>query len=190
MRTACLVLAMLAASIAPIAHGQAVTVIGGGMARDCFEAVESGRGSPDEAMRSCDLALLQERLSRHNRAATYINRGILFMRDGRFERAMYDFERGIESKPELKEAQVNYGAALYNLQRYQDAMTALNQGIETDDPRAKAVAHYNRALTHEKLGDVTAAYYDFKAAIDIQPGFDLAVQQLTRFQVVPASQAR
>jgi Tfp pilus assembly protein PilF len=190
MRIAFFALSALAAGSFIPASGQAVTVIGGGMARDCYEAVESGRGSPEEAMRSCDMALLSESLTRHNRAATYINRGILFMREGRFERALYDFERGIESKPDLKEAKVNYGAALYNLQRYQDAMTALNEGIVTDDPRAKAVAHYNRGLTHEKLGDVTAAYKDFRAAIEIQPDFKLAANQLTRFQVIPASEAR
>jgi tetratricopeptide (TPR) repeat protein len=138
----------------------------------------------------CDLALTQERLSRHNRAATYINRGILYLRESRFERALLDFERGIENKPELKEAKVNYGAALYNLQRYPEALAALNEGLSTTDIRAKAVGHYNRGLTNEKLGDIPAAYQDFRTALDLQPDFTLASQQLTRFQVIPASDAR
>jgi tetratricopeptide (TPR) repeat protein len=189
MRIGFFVVAALAATSLSPSYGQAVTVIGGGMARECYEAVETSRGSKEEAMRMCDLALNQENLSRHNRAATYINRGILFMRDARFERALLDFENGIRNKPELLEAKVNYGAALYNVQRYQDALTALNVGITTEDIRAKAVGHYNRALTLEKLGDVTAAYYDFKTALDLQPDFKLAADQLTRFKVTPASEA-
>ena len=88
--------------------------------------------------------------------------------------------------PELKEAQVNLGAALYNLKRYTEAMTALNEGIEVEDPDAKAIGHYNRGLTHEKLGDIQSAYADFRRALEIKPEFVQASKQIARFTVVPA----
>lgn len=163
----------------------AVTVIGGGMARDCYLGVESGKVTY-ETMEICNLALSQERLSTRDRAATYVNRGILHMRQGRLEMALADYDNGARLAPNLPGAQINRGAALYNLQRYDDAMEALNRGLTTDeaDPEIRAIGLYNRALTHEKLGDVEAAYYDFKAALDLDPAFELASLQLQRFEVV------
>lgn len=174
----------LAAMTATPAQG-AVTVVGGGLARDCYEAVEYARISTSEAIDICDLALEQELLTRRNRAATYTNRGILFMRDGRNERALADYERSLALMP-LLETKVNLGAALYGLKRYNEALNALNEGIATDEPNARATGFYNRALTYEKLGNVQAAYEDFRTALEIKPEFEAARLQLTRFTVVPA----
>lgn len=171
-----------ALGVAAPAHA-AVTVIGSGMARDCYIAVEAGRLQPNKAIEICDLALEQERLTRKNRAATFVNRGILYLRMGNNVRAMADFDAGLKAQSDLYEAQVNRGAALYALQRYDEALEALNLGIRSDDFDARVTAYYNRGLTHEMLGDLTAAYYDYKAAVDLNPDFELASKQLTRFQV-------
>ncbi len=177
------VAAALAASIAGPAQG-AVTVIGGGLARDCYEAVEYARVSTGEAIDICDLALEQEVLTRRNRAATYTNRGILFMREGRNDRALADYQRSLTLMP-LLETKVNLGAALYGLKRYNEALQALNEGIASDSANARATGFYNRALTYEKLGNVEAAYEDFRAAVEVKPDFEAAQRQLTRFTVVP-----
>jgi tetratricopeptide (TPR) repeat protein len=177
------VAAALAASIAGPAQG-AVTVIGGGLARDCYEAVEYAQVSTAEAIDICDLALEQEVLTRRNRAATYTNRGILFMREGRNDRALADYQRSLTLMP-LLETKVNLGAALYGLKRYNEALQALNEGIASDSANARATGFYNRALTYEKLGNVEAAYEDFRAALEVKPDFEAAQRQLTRFTVVP-----
>lgn len=169
----------------PRAHAQ-VMVIGGGMARDCYKAVEFGSAPVMESMRLCDLALDQESLSRKDRAATFVNRGILLMRQGNYERAMWDYQEGLRLQPKLLEAKVNIGAALYGLKRYDEAMEALNEGIKTDSPEARAVGLYNRGLIWEHKGNVTAAYYDYKAALDLQPTFVQAAKQLERFTVEKA----
>lgn len=164
-----------------------VMVIGGGMARDCYEAVEYKRRSQADSVDLCSRALEEENLSRRNRAATLVNRGILFMRQSDNTRALADFDRSLEISPDLHEAKVNQGAALYGLKRYDEAMAALNIGVRSDDLNARATAHYNRALIHELRGDVRAAYEDFSAAVEIAPAFELAARQLSRFQIVPAS---
>ena len=79
---------------------------------------------------------------------------------------------------------MNLGAALYGLGRYREAMDALNEGLGTDSADAKAVGYYNRALCHERLGDVQRAYEDFRRALDARPDFELAARQLERFTVV------
>ncbi len=173
---------------APQAHA-AVTVYGNGLGRDCYVAVKEERVAFLRARDICDLALIEEQMNSRDRAATYINRGILYMRQKQNDRALDDYERAIRLKPDLAEAHINRGAALFALGEFEEAMNAINAGMTTKDPDAKAVGHYNRGLLHERAGDVTAAYYDYKAALELRPEFKEAATALTRFQVqvVPAS---
>jgi tetratricopeptide (TPR) repeat protein len=175
----------LAAAVAMPAQG-AVTVFGGGLARSCYEAVEYSRVTSARAIQFCDTALEQEQLTKRDRAATLTNRGILYMREGRHERALADYTKSIRLMPELLESKVNLGAALYSLGRYEEALKALNEGIGTDSADAKAIGYYNRALCHERLGDIQTAYQDFRRALDVRPDFELAAKQLERFTVVTA----
>lgn len=178
---------VVAAVVALPAHAQgAVTVLGGGMAEDCYKAVEYGGIPVGKALDLCTMALEVEPLKRRDRAATYTNRGILYMRMGNNTRALWDYERGLNMMPDLQETRVNIGAALYNLKRYPEALTALNLGIATEDIEARSIAHYNRGLTHEKLGDLQLAYEDFREALRLDPEFAMAASQLQRFTVVPA----
>ncbi len=170
------------------AHAQgAVTVIGGGLARDCYEAVEYNKVQITKAVEVCNLALETEQMRVVDKAATLTNRGILLMRQGNNSRALNDYQRAIDLVPELQQAKVNLGAALYNLKRYPEAMTALNEGVKTESLDARAVGFYNRGLTHEKLGNVQLAYEDFRSAVLLKPDFQQASAQLARFQVVPAA---
>lgn len=181
MRYAIAAAAVLAAST----HADAaVTVIGGGLAAKCFEAAELRNIADSRAIDVCDLALEQESLSRRNKAATYVNRGIIYMRSGQYDRAVADYDAGLRLVPDLYEAHVNRGAALHGLKRYEEALASLNIGVKTQDIKALAVGYYNRGLVNERLGDVTSAYFDFKKALETNPDFALAQQQLTRFSVV------
>jgi tetratricopeptide (TPR) repeat protein len=162
----------------------AVTVLGGGIAHSCYEAVEYSRVTAARALQICDLALEQEQLTRRDRAATITNRGILHMREGRFQKALADYQKSIRLMPELLESKVNLGAALYSLGRYEEALVALNEGVGADSVDAKAVGYYNRALCHERLGDIQTAYEDFRRAVVARPDFELASKQLKRFTVV------
>ncbi len=165
----------------------AVTVIGGGLAQACYEAAETGEIALQQAIDICDRAITGETLRRRDKAATYTNRGILHMRNGNNTRALWDYQRSISMLPELKEAKVNLGAALYNLKRYGEALDALNEGVGTTSEGARVIGYYNRGLTHEKLGDLQAAYEDFRTALTMKPDFKLASDQISRFTVVPAT---
>jgi tetratricopeptide (TPR) repeat protein len=184
---------MISACIAVAAgHGAAsalgaVSVIGGGLAQACYEAAETGEIALQQSIDICDRAITGETLRRRDKAATYTNRGILHMRNGNNTRALWDYQRSISMMPELKEAKVNLGAALYNLKRYGEALDALNEGVGTTSEGARVIGYYNRGLTHEKLGDLQAAYEDFRTALTMKPDFKLASDQISRFTVVPAT---
>ncbi len=172
-------LACLAAS--PAFAQRPVQVIGGGFARDCYEAVKKNRLTASRALQLCDLALEQENLSLSNRAATHINRGILYMRQQSHQRAMKDYEDAVAILPDMPEAKINLGAVFYYLGRYPEAIAALDEGVNVTDGEARAVAYYNRALTHERMGNLEAAYADYNQALAVQPDFELASKQLRRF---------
>lgn len=179
-------IAVAASQGAAFAQG-AVTVIGGGLAQACYEAAETAQVATQQALEVCDRAIVEETLRRRDKAATYTNRGIILMRSGNNTRAMWDYQRSISLVPDMKEAKVNLGAALYNLKRYPEALEALTEGILATSGTARTVGYYNRGLTHEKLGDLQSAYEDFRNALELQPDFKQAADQMARFTVVPAT---
>lgn len=181
-------LALLAAVFVAAAVGQgranaAITVMGGGLARECYEAVDKRIKDNRTALSVCDLALEQEEMTSRDRAATYSNRGVIYLRLGRYDRALADFQEGLRQKETRVETQIDRGAALYGLKRYDEALAAIEEGVTAERKEARAVALYNRGLIKEHKGDVSGAYYDFQAALDADPTLEQATQQLARFRV-------
>ncbi|MEM6946835.1 MAG: tetratricopeptide repeat protein [Pseudomonadota bacterium] len=136
--------------------------------------------------RTCTRALESETMTRVNRAATYVNRGIIRMRAGRHAAALRDYERAIGLQDELGEAFLNKGAAHILMGDHGAAVVALDRAIDLDTNDLHA-AHYNRALAREQSGDVTGAYYDFKTASELRPEWPLPQRQLERFTVTEGS---
>jgi tetratricopeptide (TPR) repeat protein len=167
---------------------QAMMVFGGGYARDCYEAVK-GRETAQKALATCDLAIGEEDLSRVNLASTLVNRGIVYMREENYSRAMKDYDRALSLMPDMPEIKINLGAMLYNMGRFSEAVEALDAGVAAKNIDARAAGFYNRALAHERLGDAQRAYADYQAALAVIPGYPPAVRQLRRFTVLPASEA-
>jgi tetratricopeptide (TPR) repeat protein len=159
----------------------AVTVIGGGMAKQCSLAALTGE-SDARFETLCTQALDGELLSLRDRAGTYVNRGILKLRRKEFASAQFDFNRAIETKPDLGEAYVNRGAAAVGARRYADGLVDLNKAIElgVEEPEK---AYYNRALAYEGLDDMKAAYFDYQKALELKPDWDAPQRELARFTV-------
>jgi tetratricopeptide (TPR) repeat protein len=151
------------------------------MAKECSHAALSGESDAKyESM--CTMALDGELLSLRDRAGTYVNRGILKLRRHEFSSAMFDFNRAIETKPDLGEAYVNRGAAQVGSKKYADGLADLNRAIQlgVDEPEK---AYYNRALAYEGLDDVKAAYFDYQKAIELKPDWEPPKKELSRFTV-------
>jgi tetratricopeptide (TPR) repeat protein len=167
--------------LAPSAEA-AVTVLGNGLARVCFEVAEFG-GNPRDGVATCSEALEQTALSMRDRSATLINRGILYSRLDHPEMALNDYNRGLSIDPDMGEGYVDRGAVYIVLRRYETALQDIDKGIEMNANRLQ-IAYYDRAIVHEALGNVRAAYDDYKKAAEIEPGFVLANEQLARFKVI------
>jgi tetratricopeptide (TPR) repeat protein len=182
MRTALALstVALMTVLATPAAHAS-VTVIGGGLAQECYKAAEYGQGRDTTI---CDRALDEPMIAR-DRAATYINRSVLRLRGNDANAALADCDTAIRINSELGEAFVNRGAALMTMGRPQDAVDAISHGIALGIKRMQ-IAYYDRAMAREDTGDVQGAYQDYKQALAVDPTFAMAQEQLKRFRVVRA----
>ncbi len=174
--------ACIAAVFASAPAGAAVTVLGPGLAQNCYEAAEYARDAA-EGVITCTNALQQGTLSVSDKAATYINRGILRSRASDTHGALDDYNRGLGIDPELAEGYVDRGTTLILLRRYEEAIADINHGIALN-AKQPHIAYYDRAMANEALGNVKEAYYDYKQALTLEPDFALAEAQLARFKVV------
>jgi tetratricopeptide (TPR) repeat protein len=163
------------------AAAQSVTVLGGGMARECSNAALKGEFER-KFETACTLAIETEILSNTDRAGTYVNRGVLRLRRNEYAAARGDFDRALGLKPDLAEAYVNRGATLVGERRYADGLADINKALElgVDEPEK---AYFNRALAHEGLDDMKQAYFDYRKALELSPEWEAPKKELARFTV-------
>ena len=159
----------------------AVTVIGPGPAQLCFTGADEG-GDPLMYTVYCNQALAGS-LSDSDRAATFVNRGVLRLAEGTSEAARADFDAGLAINPQLGEGYVDRAAALIREKRYTDALADIDKGLSLGAKRPE-VAYYDRAVCDESMGDIQTAYKDYKQALTAQPSFTPASEQLKRFKIV------
>lgn len=180
MKHALLAGAVVAVSIVTSAEA-AVWVIGAGPSRDCYVAAVTDRHDR-ASIDVCNLALNDDFLTRRDRAATFINRGVLQLRRGQDVRALSDFDSAAALMPEFGEAHLMRGTALVELGRYAEAVDALTLALTLNPDRPER-AYFYRAAANEELGRSTAAYADYRRAAEIAPDWSSPRAELARFQV-------
>jgi tetratricopeptide (TPR) repeat protein len=184
MRSTALILSM--AILAASSADASVEVLGNGLANACYRMARSAFGARDGEA-ACTAALESEPLSPRDLAATYINRGVVRSNLRRYQDSLADYDRAISfsrdlSNSDLGVAYVDRASVLNVLGRYGEALEDVNKGLSLHTASPE-VAYYNRARAHEGLGDIKAAYFDYKQALAIRPGFTAAAEQLKRFHV-------
>jgi tetratricopeptide (TPR) repeat protein len=117
------------------------------------------------------------------RAGLLANRAYIRLGMADYAGAVADADASLSLAPELAAAQLNRGAALIGLGRYQEALPSLEQAVALSSGDKLELAYYNRAIAREHLGDIKGAYFDYKKATELDPKFAPAQEQLTRFTV-------
>jgi len=177
-----LIAAIAAASSIPAIAG--VVVVGANSARMCYEAADAlTRPSPRD-LADCDDAVRDPAISRHDLVASYVNRGILRLRRGQVAESIEDFDRAMALDPNQPEAYLNKGAALIQQNDMQGALPLFTVALERNTNRP-AVAHFGRAIANETLGNVAAAYSDYRMASELDPDWSAPRTELQRFRVEP-----
>jgi tetratricopeptide (TPR) repeat protein len=165
--------------------GAEVTIIGNGLAAECSTAatgVANNLPTRREAESTCTLAIEGEPLSPHEAAATYVNRGVLYLSDHAIADARRDFEQALRIEPNLPEALVDRGAALIAGGHDKDGAEEITRGLALN-PTQPEKAYYNRAVAEERMGDVRSAYFDYRKASELKPDWPLPKTELARFRV-------
>jgi tetratricopeptide (TPR) repeat protein len=171
-------LALLAA--AGEAQGS-VTIIADGQAKACERAAVRGEHNLIYE-RACTVALETEPLGAHDRAGTFVNRGVFKLRRGEFKSARADFDAAIRIQPQMGEAYVNRAAAHIGARQYQAGLADVDRGLAlgVEEPHK---AYFNRALAYEGLDDMKSAYLDYRKALELAPDWAAPQKELARFSI-------
>lgn len=182
-RQTVLLAAAAAAATVALPASASIIVLGNSAARSCYEAAADLGGLPSrDAMTRCDDALEQSNLDQHDLVATHVNRGILRMRRGNADEALADFEAAIAINPSHPEAYLNRGSLMLRRDAAADAATMFTRAIERNTRRPE-LAYFGRGIANETLGNVRAAYSDYRRASELQPEWAPPREELTRFRV-------
>jgi len=176
-----LCIGLIAGSFSAGGASAAVTVIGSGSAQLCYQAADQGKLSR-QAIDYCDDAL-SGALTSDDRAATYVNRGVLELAMTRVNAAQADFNSGLAINGNLGEAYVDRGATLIAQKKFADAIIDINKGLSLN-AKQPHIAYYDRAVADEALGNLKAAYDDYRQALIVRPDFKQASDELKRFKIV------
>lgn len=164
-------------------HSSAVNAsvfsVGGPLSLNCYDAA-TARDSRASSIASCSRALEEEALLNRDRAATLVNRGILFMLNGNSRRADADFDAAMGLDPSLADPWLNKAFLRLRLGEGQAALPLLNEALQRN-PRHPALAYYARGLAYEQAGNVRAAYADLRRANEIDPDWSLPRKDLARY---------
>lgn len=180
------VFSVLPLALLAVPSSASVVILGEGPGRECYLAAALKR-DVRPSLDICNNALLTDQNLR-DRAATFVNRGVIYFEGGNSDLALKDFAEALRIDSKLAEAHVNAGIVLLRIGgRDREAVDELTLGITKGTERVE-VAYYTRAVAQEMLGNVRAAYEDYQAAAAASPEWAPPREQLKRFSIVRRAQ--
>lgn len=159
----------------------AVLTLGGPLSQNCYEAAKYGTANAF-AIEGCTRALEEEALGPADRAATYVNRGIVHMSRNRASTADADFDAALAIDPRLADAYLNKGFLRIRSGNGREALALIQQGLDLGATE-KAVAWFGRGVAYEQMGDYSKAYRDFQRARELAPDWDMPADYLASYRV-------
>lgn len=151
-----------------------VSTFGATDAQGCYE---DARSETSTSAGRCDAALRGPPMTKRDRLATLVNRGIILNRAGRIDAAVADFNAALSEDPALGEAWLNRGNAQFLLGKYALAIADYEKSLETGLSKPW-VAWYNIGLAREALKDARAARTAYERALEENPDFGPAKRKL------------
>ena len=152
-----------ALAIVPVSAATgAVQTYGGPLAKVCYDNALAGDGR-SFAVDGCTRALVEESLPAPDKAATYVNRGIVYMSAGRFSQADADFDAALAINAGLSDGWLNKGFLRLRQGNGREALPLIQKGIDAGAGR-QALAIFARGVAYEQMGDYQSAYADLRQA--------------------------
>ena len=174
---------VLTLTTSAVTLAQSMQVIGGEQsARNCFNAATVAAQlhfASTQDIKECTFALEHTSLRRQDKAATLINRGILYVAREEYDLAIKDYDRAYRINPNIAEIHVNRGNMLFMSRVFDQAVAEYTQAIALEFSKLY-IAHYNRGLTYEKMGELDKAEADYRRALQLMPDWSRARNKLDR----------
>ena len=162
-------------------NAQALYVFGGdSKAEACFENARiASKISPGNRsmLEPCDYALDYSSLNLKDRAATFSNKGIILMSLGKYPESLMNHEKAVTLQPERPEIYVNRGNSYFFNRDYIMALDDYETARGLNVPQLHFV-HFNMGLVLERMGKNQQAEAEYLEALEIEPGWDIAVNRL------------
>jgi tetratricopeptide (TPR) repeat protein len=153
-----------APSLSTAASGD-VVLSGNPRAQACENASKFGDFS-GTGIDECTLALGSPLMSDHDMAATYVDRGAVYMQHKQYVLAKADFDAALKLDPNIANAYVDRGGTLIAEKHYADAIADIDRGLALG-PDQPERAYFNRA--------------DYLKASQLNPNWAPAKAELARF---------
>ena len=131
---------------------------------DCYQA--SLRDDDQNLIRVCTRVLDKGGLSKSDLSTTLNNRGLGYLRNKEYDKAIIDFSEAILINPKNAYAFDNRGDAWREKGNYDRALADYNEALSIDPTFASALL--NRGITFEQQGDKTRARQDYEAALNLK----------------------
>lgn len=157
-----------------------VVTYGSPDAHACFTGANTAHLSAASALPACDKALAFQRMTRREKASTFVNRAILHTHLRNFDAAFKDLNRALELVPNFAEAHLNRGNVFLFVESLEQAVKEYDAAIDYGTRKPHA-AYYNRGLAYEALRRPKLAYQDFVRAAELRPSWGLATNRIERY---------
>ena len=162
---------------------QSVTILGQSEdARECYFSAQIAiqmRSASRSDIETCNSALQSQNLGLRDKAATYINRGVINVALENYQKAVDDYATAEKLFPEFGAIHVNRGNLFFLSEVYDGAIREYNKALEMGVPQ-QSVAYLNRGMAYEKLGRLEEAKTDYLQAIELSPDWKQAQSKLER----------
>jgi len=180
-----LMFSFLILAFATPATAQSV-VIGKGNAVICYDYAKSEDMGSRTAIQTCKEAF-KDTLSTKDRAATYVNLGILLTRTENYADAISNYKSALDLRPNLTEAHVNMAAALIHQDQLDLALASIKVALQDVESETRSAALLNRTVIYDRQEKYVLAYKDLKEADALKPDWDMVERFLSRYTVIQKS---
>ena len=119
------------------------------------------------------------RIDEKNMEALYA-RAMLVQEQGYPDSAQADYDKILSLDPAHVDATYNTAYVHLLEKRYDQAIVWFTKVLQLDNKQIRAM--YNRGLAYELKGDKEAAQNEYREALRLEPGFDLALRGLNRLR--------
>jgi tetratricopeptide (TPR) repeat protein len=121
----------------------------------------------DDMIAVCDTMLAK--YPKNEPAITFFNRGNTYRHLKEFKKAVSDYTKTIEIKPDYASAYTNRANSYYDLEEYEKAISDYSKVIEIKPNNP--LTYYNRANAYSFLFDYDRAISDYSKTIELKPDF-------------------